>query len=144
MDWVWVGWDLCVGLLYEHRFAMLITEMGINSMKTCFFLSRLSILLFQLSFVFSQRLFSVDRCICQIPDKEVGRICGRNNPTSADNFFCGGTSEMFCPNWTFYLSKFKIIFVQIQNYICPISKLFLSKLNILFFKIQNYICPNFY
>ena len=24
MDWVWVGWDLCAGLLYEHRFAMLI------------------------------------------------------------------------------------------------------------------------
>ena len=27
MDWVgygWMGWDLCVGLLYEHRFAMLI------------------------------------------------------------------------------------------------------------------------
>ena len=31
MDWVgdgmgWVGWDLCAGLFYEHRFAMLITE----------------------------------------------------------------------------------------------------------------------
>ena len=28
MDWVWVwdgmGWDLCAGLFYEHRFAMLI------------------------------------------------------------------------------------------------------------------------
>ena len=25
-DWVWdgLGWDLCVGLLYEHRFAVLI------------------------------------------------------------------------------------------------------------------------
>jgi len=29
MDWVcvgWVGWDLCAGLFYEHRFAMLIIE----------------------------------------------------------------------------------------------------------------------
>ena len=25
IGWVWMGWDLCVGLLYEHRFAMLIT-----------------------------------------------------------------------------------------------------------------------
>ena len=30
LDWVgygmgWMGWDLCVGLLYEHRFAMLIS-----------------------------------------------------------------------------------------------------------------------
>ena len=24
MDWVWVGWDLCAGLFYEHCFAMLI------------------------------------------------------------------------------------------------------------------------
>jgi len=23
--WVWMGWDLCAGLLYEHRFAMLIS-----------------------------------------------------------------------------------------------------------------------
>ena len=22
----WMGWDLCVGLLYEHRFAMLIIQ----------------------------------------------------------------------------------------------------------------------
>ena len=22
--WDWVGWDLCAGLFYEHRFAMLI------------------------------------------------------------------------------------------------------------------------
>ena len=34
MDWIgygmgWVGWDLCAGLLYEHRFAMLIIS------KTC-------------------------------------------------------------------------------------------------------------
>ena len=32
MDWIgygmgWVGWDLCVGLLYEHRFAVLIIYM---------------------------------------------------------------------------------------------------------------------
>jgi len=27
--WVWVGWDLCVGLLYEHRFAVLITTITI-------------------------------------------------------------------------------------------------------------------
>merc|ERR1711974_428101 len=28
LDWMgmgWVGWDLCVGLLYEHRFAVLIS-----------------------------------------------------------------------------------------------------------------------
>ena len=25
MGWDWVGWDLCAGLFYEHRFAMLIT-----------------------------------------------------------------------------------------------------------------------
>ena len=24
MDWIGLGWDLCVGLLYEHRFAVLI------------------------------------------------------------------------------------------------------------------------
>ena len=24
--WDWVGWDLCVGLLYLHRFAVLITK----------------------------------------------------------------------------------------------------------------------
>ena len=27
LDWVWVGWDLCVGLLYEHRFAVLIIDL---------------------------------------------------------------------------------------------------------------------
>ena len=27
-DWVWMGWDLCAGLFYEHRFAMLIIEEG--------------------------------------------------------------------------------------------------------------------
>ena len=26
MGWDWVGWDLCAGLFYEHRFAMLISE----------------------------------------------------------------------------------------------------------------------
>ena len=26
MGWVWVGWDLCAGLFYEHRFAMLIRD----------------------------------------------------------------------------------------------------------------------
>ena len=25
----WMGWDLCVGLLYEHRFAVLIIIIGI-------------------------------------------------------------------------------------------------------------------
>ena len=34
MDWVgygWMGWDLCVGLLYEHRFAMLIISKRIGN-----------------------------------------------------------------------------------------------------------------
>jgi len=26
----WVGWDLCVGLLYEHRFAVLIINIYIK------------------------------------------------------------------------------------------------------------------
>merc|ERR1711895_278609 len=26
IGWVWMGWDLCVGLLYEHRFAVLIID----------------------------------------------------------------------------------------------------------------------
>ena len=26
VGWDGLGWDLCVGLLYEHRFAMLITK----------------------------------------------------------------------------------------------------------------------
>ena len=33
----WVGWDLCVGLLYEHRFAVLITrnmEFGVPAKKS--------------------------------------------------------------------------------------------------------------
>ena len=38
LDWVgWMGWDLCAGLFYEHRFAMLIIrksakfpKLGIN------------------------------------------------------------------------------------------------------------------
>ena len=31
MGWVWVGLDLCVGLLYEHRFAVLIKDLLILS-----------------------------------------------------------------------------------------------------------------
>ena len=31
LDWMeWVGWDLCVGLLYEHRFAVLISNHNHN------------------------------------------------------------------------------------------------------------------
>ena len=36
----WVGWDLCVGLLYEHRFAVLIIVIIglITNSKICFLL----------------------------------------------------------------------------------------------------------
>ena len=34
MDWVGYAWDLCVGLLYEHRFAMLIIVINSNNNKT--------------------------------------------------------------------------------------------------------------
>ena len=30
LDWVGMGWDLCAGLFYEHRFAMLITKKGLR------------------------------------------------------------------------------------------------------------------
>ena len=32
LGWVWdgMGWDLCAGLFYEHRFAMLISSQGGN------------------------------------------------------------------------------------------------------------------
>ena len=29
--WVGLGWDLCVGLLYEHRFAVLIKKVSLKS-----------------------------------------------------------------------------------------------------------------
>ena len=31
MGWVWDGLDLCAGLLYEHRFAMLITAFIVHN-----------------------------------------------------------------------------------------------------------------
>ena len=36
LDWVWVGWDLCVGLLYEHRFAMLLMFDHCHFENRCF------------------------------------------------------------------------------------------------------------
>ena len=34
MGWMdWIGWDLCVGLFYEHRFAMLIMLFCGNFLK---------------------------------------------------------------------------------------------------------------
>ena len=38
MDWMGMdgyGWDLCVGLLYEHRFAMLITHHDCDNCDDC-------------------------------------------------------------------------------------------------------------
>ena len=32
LDWVGMGWDLCAGLLYEHRFAVLIKKNAIPSL----------------------------------------------------------------------------------------------------------------
>ena len=36
LGWDWVGWDLCVGLSYEHRFAVLINkwqEISVNEVS---------------------------------------------------------------------------------------------------------------